>query len=103
MSTWTTAEVARMTGVTSRTLRHYDAEVLVRPVGVGGGGVRLHGRDHLHVVACTHLQRTDEPGRQLVLVAAHPFEQPVREVALCSSTPYLLVMRPRRTSLRGWR
>ena len=47
MSTWTTAEVARMTGVTSRTLRHYDAEGLVRPVGVGGGGVRLYGREEL--------------------------------------------------------
>ena len=36
-----------MTGVTSRTLRHYDAEGVVVPVGVGSGGVRLYGRAEL--------------------------------------------------------
>ena len=36
-----------MTGVTSRTLRHYDAEGLVVPVGAGAGGVRLYGREEL--------------------------------------------------------
>ena len=46
-ATWTTAQVTRMTGVTSRTLRHYDAEGVVAPVGVGAGGVRLYGREEL--------------------------------------------------------
>ena len=36
-----------MTGVTSRTLRHYDAEGVVVPVGAGAGGVRLYGREEL--------------------------------------------------------
>ncbi len=37
----------RLTGLTSRTLRHYDAQGVVRPVGVGAGGVRLYGRQEL--------------------------------------------------------
>ncbi len=41
---WTTAELVRLSGVTSRTLRHYDAIGLVRPVGTDAGGQRLYGR-----------------------------------------------------------
>tara|TARA_R110002020_G_scaffold5910_14_gene24319 strand:- start:11 stop:778 length:768 start_codon:yes stop_codon:yes gene_type:complete len=39
---WSIQEVARSTGVTSRTLRHYDAVGLLRPVGVAAGGQRLY-------------------------------------------------------------
>ncbi|WP_183389933.1 MerR family transcriptional regulator [Kineococcus radiotolerans] len=45
--TWTTAEVARMSGTTARTLRHYDAVGLLVPAGTGAGGVRLYEREHL--------------------------------------------------------
>ncbi|GAA2023361.1 TipAS antibiotic-recognition domain-containing protein [Pseudokineococcus marinus] len=44
---WTTAEVARMSGTTARTLRHYDAVGLLVPAGTGAGGVRLYERAHL--------------------------------------------------------
>ena len=44
---WTTAEVVRLAGVTSRTLRHYDAVGLVRPVGTAPGGQRVYGRTEL--------------------------------------------------------
>lgn len=44
---WSTAEVARMSGVTSRTLRHYDATGLLRPIGTGSGGIRRYGRTEL--------------------------------------------------------
>ncbi|WP_298989802.1 TipAS antibiotic-recognition domain-containing protein [uncultured Pseudokineococcus sp.] len=44
---WTTAEVARMSGATARTLRHYDAVGLLVPAGTGAGGVRLYEREHL--------------------------------------------------------
>lgn len=37
------ADVARITGVTSRTLRHYDALGLLRPSRVGAGGLRHYG------------------------------------------------------------
>ncbi|WP_210493709.1 TipAS antibiotic-recognition domain-containing protein [Patulibacter sp. SYSU D01012] len=44
---WTTAEVARIAGVSSRTLRHYDAIGLLRPARVGTGGLRHYGWDEL--------------------------------------------------------
>lgn len=44
---WTTAEVARMSGTTARTLRHYDAVGLLVPAGTGAGGIRLYEREHL--------------------------------------------------------
>ncbi|GGX79081.1 MerR family transcriptional regulator [Streptomyces anandii] len=37
---WPIAEVARMSGVTSRTLRHYDEIGLLRPARTGGNGHR---------------------------------------------------------------
>ncbi|WP_217613846.1 MerR family transcriptional regulator [Cellulomonas sp. GbtcB1] len=44
---WTTAEVVRLSGVTSRTLRHYDAIGLLRPAGTTPGGQREYGRAEL--------------------------------------------------------
>ena len=44
---WSTAEVARIAGVSSRTLRHYDHVGLLRPAGTGPGGVRRYGRPEL--------------------------------------------------------
>jgi MerR family transcriptional regulator, thiopeptide resistance regulator len=44
---WSIAEVARMSGVTSRALRHYDAVGLLRPQWVGADGRRHYGRDEL--------------------------------------------------------
>src|SRR5690606_40985518 len=36
-------EVTRVTGTTSRTLRHYDGLGLLRPSRVGAGGLRWYG------------------------------------------------------------
>jgi MerR family transcriptional regulator, thiopeptide resistance regulator len=44
---WTIGEVARLAGVTTRTLRHYDAVGLLRPSGAAAGGRRLYGRAEL--------------------------------------------------------
>lgn len=44
---WTTGEVVRLSGVTSRTLRHYDAIGLLRPAGTTPGGQREYGRAEL--------------------------------------------------------
>lgn len=41
---WTTTEVAAASGVSSRTLRHYDEIGLLTPTGVGSGGVRNYDR-----------------------------------------------------------
>jgi DNA-binding transcriptional MerR regulator len=44
---WSTAQVARMSKVTSRTLRHYDQIGLLRPAWVGGNGYRYYEREQL--------------------------------------------------------
>lgn len=43
--TMTVGEVAALTGVTVRTLHHYDAIGLVRPAARSAAGYRLYGRD----------------------------------------------------------
>ncbi|HEU5469787.1 MAG TPA: MerR family transcriptional regulator [Actinophytocola sp.] len=44
---WSIAEVARMSKVTSRTLRHYDQIGLLTPAWVGRNGYRYYERDQL--------------------------------------------------------
>jgi MerR family transcriptional regulator, thiopeptide resistance regulator len=44
---WSIVEVARMSGVTARTLRHYDEIGLLRPAGVGDNGYRFYEEDEL--------------------------------------------------------
>lgn len=39
---WTIQEVAKATGTTSRTLRHYDAIGLLKPAAIGENGYRLY-------------------------------------------------------------
>ena len=47
MTAWSIAEVARMSGVTSRTLRHYDEIGLLRPAYAAANGYRYYGQDEL--------------------------------------------------------
>ena len=44
---WSTAEVTKLAGTTSRTLRHYDAIGLLPPARVGAGGTRYYEREDL--------------------------------------------------------
>lgn len=44
---WSIGEVARMSSVTSRTLRHYDAIRLLQPAWVAEGGRRYYEREQL--------------------------------------------------------
>ncbi|HBJ72598.1 MAG TPA: MerR family transcriptional regulator [Actinobacteria bacterium] len=44
---WTIAEVASSAGVSSRTLRHYDAIGLLKPAGVAANGYRFYGEVEL--------------------------------------------------------
>ena len=46
--TWSIVEVARLAGVSSRTLRHYDDVGLLPPAYVGSNGYRYYGRAELH-------------------------------------------------------
>lgn len=45
--TWSIAEVARMSKVTSRTLRHYDQVGLLEPAYVAGNGYRYYEQEQL--------------------------------------------------------
>jgi DNA-binding transcriptional MerR regulator len=45
--TWSIAQVAQMSGVTSRTLRHYDEIGLLAPAYVGGNGYRYYEQEQL--------------------------------------------------------
>jgi len=47
---WSIAEVARISNVTSRTLRHYDEIGLLPPAYVGGNGYRYYEREQLLVL-----------------------------------------------------
>ncbi|HEY9326910.1 MAG TPA: MerR family transcriptional regulator [Streptomyces sp.] len=44
---WPIAEVARMSGVTARTLRHYDEVGVLVPARIGAGGYRYYGEPEL--------------------------------------------------------
>lgn len=44
---WSITQVARMSKVTSRTLRHYDAIGLLPPAWIGGNGYRYYEREQL--------------------------------------------------------
>lgn len=44
---WTIAEVAKMSGLTSRTLRHYDEIGLLPPADVAANGYRSYGTEEL--------------------------------------------------------
>ncbi|CCH35350.1 MerR family transcriptional regulator [Actinosynnema sp. NPDC047251] len=44
---WSIAQVARMSKVTSRTLRHYDSIGLLPPAWIGGNGYRYYEREQL--------------------------------------------------------
>ncbi|MGW6422284.1 MerR family transcriptional regulator [Nocardia sp. NPDC055053] len=44
---WSVAELARMSGVTPRTLRHYDERGLLRPAGIRSNGYRFYEREQL--------------------------------------------------------
>jgi DNA-binding transcriptional MerR regulator len=44
---WSIAQVARISGVTSRTLRHYDDIGLLKPARIGANGYRYYEREQL--------------------------------------------------------
>lgn len=47
MTEWSIQEIARSAGVTSRTLRHYDAEGIVPPTRIGQNGYRYYDESAL--------------------------------------------------------
>ena len=47
MSGYTVKQVAKLSGVSVRTLHHYDEIGLLEPAAVGGNGYRYYGREEL--------------------------------------------------------
>lgn len=47
VGTWSIQQVARLSGVTARTLRYYDQIGLLHPAWVGAGGLRHYGQEQL--------------------------------------------------------
>lgn len=65
---WSIQEVARMSGVTARTLRYYDEIELLPPAGVGTNGYRLYGHDQL--LRLQHILLLRELGVDLATIRA---------------------------------
>ena len=73
---WSTDEVVRLAGVSSRTLRHYDQVGLLRPAGTGPGGRRFYRRVELRRLQ--HVLVLRELGLGLPDIAAVLDPAPVR-------------------------
>jgi DNA-binding transcriptional MerR regulator len=88
--TWTIADVARMSKITARTLRHYDAIGLVPPSGFGPGGVRLYG--HAELLRLQRVLLLRELGLGLDVIASVLDEQDQRgtEAVLARHRDWLL-------------
>ena len=50
MSKYTTGEVAKLCGVSVRTVQYYDSRNLLVPSELGEGGRRLYSEDHLKMM-----------------------------------------------------
>src|SRR5689334_9215531 len=70
---WSIQEVARMSGVTARTLRHYDDIGLLPPSEVGGNGYRYYDREQL--LRLQHILLLRELGVDLATIRAVVDEQ----------------------------
>jgi DNA-binding transcriptional MerR regulator len=97
--TWTIAEVARISKITTRTLRHYDAIGLLRPVGVGPGGMRLYGRDELLRLQRVLLLRDLGLGLDVIASVLDEQDQRGTEIVLARHRDWLLSESERLTRL----
>jgi DNA-binding transcriptional MerR regulator len=65
---WGIADIARLAGTTSRTLRHYDDVGIVKPSRVGDNGYRYYDADALVRLQRVLLLREERIGRQIASV-----------------------------------
>lgn len=90
---WSIVEVARMSGVTSRTLRHYDQIGLLPPAGVSSNGYRYYEQEDLLRLQQIRVLRELDLG--LTEIAAILDEQSDQVAALRSHHEKLLRERDR--------
>jgi MerR family transcriptional regulator, thiopeptide resistance regulator len=96
---WSIAEVARMSGVTSRTLRHYDEIGLLPPGRVAGNGYRHYGEDDL--LRLQQILVLRELGLGLAEIASVLDHQADQIAALRAHHKRLLAERDRLATLAG--
>jgi MerR family transcriptional regulator, thiopeptide resistance regulator len=90
---WSIAQVAQMSGVTSRTLRHYDDIGLLKPAHVGTNGYRYYGEPEL--LRLQQILVLRELGLALVDIAAAIDSEPDTLAALRRQHIRLLAERNR--------
>ncbi len=90
---WSIAQVARMSGVTSRTLRHYDAIGLLAPAYIGSNGYRYYEEEQL--LRLQQILVLRELGVSLGEIARSIGRQPDTVVALRRHHARLLAERDR--------
>jgi len=96
---WSIAQVSRMSGVTSRTLRHYDEIGLLPPGRVAGNGYRHYGEDDL--LRLQQILVLRELGLGLTEIAHVLDHQADRVAALRAHHKRLLAERDRLATLAG--
>ncbi|WP_227982169.1 MerR family transcriptional regulator [Nocardia spumae] len=90
---WSIAEVAKMSGVTARTLRHYDDIGLLPPAYIGGNGYRYYDNEQL--LRLQQILVLRELGLSLTEIAAAVDSEPDTLVALKRQHTRLLAERDR--------
>lgn len=90
---WSIAEVARMSGVTARTLRHYDEIGLLAPAFIGGNGHRHYGQAELLRLQQILLMREMDLGLREIAAVLDEHVDPV--TALRAHLRKLLAQRDR--------
>ena len=69
----TVAEVSRLTGVSVRTLHHYDAIGLLKPTAVTDAGYRLYDETALHrLQAILFFRELQFPLKEIKTILNHP-------------------------------
>jgi MerR family transcriptional regulator, thiopeptide resistance regulator len=79
---WSIAQVARMSKVTSRTLRHYDQIGLLRPAWVGGNGYRYYEREQLLTLQRILIMRELGLGLDAIAEIIHDGRDPVQALRM---------------------
>src|SRR5437660_6235141 len=79
---WSIAQVARMSKVTSRTLRHYDDIGLLRPAWVGRNGYRYYERAQLLTLQRILIMRELGLGLDAIAEIIHDGRDPVEALRM---------------------
>lgn len=87
MTEWTVKDLARLAGVSIRTLHHYDAIGLLRPENRTASGYRLYGREQLlRLQQILFLRELDVPLEEIATLLDAPGYDPAQALRLHRKT-----------------